>query len=109
TGTAAPEADAAATEGSGAETTEGETAEGDLAPVRVGIVPVTIYAPFYIALDKGYFAEEGLAVELIPVEGGTENVVQLAAGNFDVAGGGIGAGLLNAAARGIEFEIVAPM
>ena len=58
---------------------------------------------------KGYFAEEGMQVELLPVEGGTESVVQVAAGNFDVAGGGIGAGMLNAIARGIEFEIVAPL
>ncbi|MDQ4077281.1 MAG: ABC transporter substrate-binding protein [Chloroflexota bacterium] len=86
-----------------------DTGTEELELVRVGIVPVTIYAPFFIALDKGYFAEAGLDVELMPVEGGTENVVQLAAGNFEVAGGGIGAGLLNAAARGVEFEIVAPM
>ncbi len=91
------------------EATEETPTDAELAPVRVGIVPVTIYAPFYIALEKGYFAEEGLAVELMPVEGGTENVVQVAAGNFEVAGGGIGAGLLNAAQRGVEFEIVAPM
>ncbi len=83
--------------------------EGEMPLVRVGIVPVTIYAPLYIALEKGYFAEEGLRVELIPVEGGTENVVQVAAGNFEAAGGGVGAGLLNAAARGVTFEIVAPL
>jgi len=77
--------------------------------VRVGHVPVTIYAPLFIAVEKGYFEEAGMQVELLPVEGGTENVVQVAAGNFDVAGGGIGAGMLNAVARGIEFEIVAPL
>lgn len=95
-------------------TTETESASTDttndtLTPVRVGHVPVTIYAPLFIAAEKGYFAEEGIAVELLPVEGGTENVVQVSAGNFDVAGGGIGAGMLNAVARGIEFEIVAPL
>ncbi len=77
--------------------------------VRVGHVPVTIYAPLFVAAAKGYFEEEGMRVELLPVDGGTENVVQVAAGNFDVAGGGIGAGMLNAVARGIEFEIVAPL
>ncbi|RIK54672.1 MAG: hypothetical protein DCC57_06440 [Chloroflexi bacterium] len=82
---------------------------GDLPLVRVGHVPVTIYAPLFIAAEKGYFEEEGMRVELLPVEGGTENVVQVAAGNFDVAGGGIGAGMLNAVARDIEFEIVAPL
>ena len=88
---------------------EEEPAEPQLQTVRVGHVPVTIYSPFYIAAAKGYFEDEGIAVEFTPVDGGTENVVQVAAGNFDVAGGGIGAGLLNAVARGIEFEIAAPM
>jgi NitT/TauT family transport system substrate-binding protein len=84
-------------------------AAADLAVVRVGHVPVTIYAPLFVAVERGYFEEEGMRVELLPVEGGTENVVQVAAGNFDVAGGGIGAGMLNAVARGIDFEIVAPL
>jgi NitT/TauT family transport system substrate-binding protein len=83
--------------------------ESGLTKVSVGHVPVTIYAPLFVAVDKGYFAEEGIEVELLPVEGGTENVVQVAAGNFDVAGGGIGAGMLNAVARGVEFEIAAPL
>jgi NitT/TauT family transport system substrate-binding protein len=81
----------------------------DLAVVRVGYIPVTIYAPIYVADAKGYFAEEGIDIELMPVQGGSDNVVQLGAGNFDVAGGGIGAGMWNAADRGIEFEIVAPL
>lgn len=86
-----------------------EEAAGDLAVVRVGYIPVTIYAPLYVADAKGYFAEEGIDVELLPVQGGSDNVVQVAAGNFDVAGGGISAGMWNAADRGIEFEIVAPL
>lgn len=90
-------------------TTPEAAAESDLPLVRVGHVPVTIYAPLLIAAGKGYFEEEGMRVELLPVEGGTENVVQVAAGNFDVAGGGIGAGMLNAVARDIDFEIVAPL
>jgi NitT/TauT family transport system substrate-binding protein len=98
----APAAEATPAEGAG-------EADSDLPLVRVGHVPVTIYAPLFIAAGKGYFEEEGMRVELLPVEGGTDNVVQVSAGNFDVAGGGIGAGMLNAVARGIEFEIVAPL
>jgi NitT/TauT family transport system substrate-binding protein len=101
--TTAPTEEAAEEAPAEAETTS------DLPLVRVGHVPVTIYAPLFVALEKGYFEEEGMQVELLPVEGGTENVVQVAAGNFDVAGGGIGAGMLNAVERGIEFEIVAPL
>jgi NitT/TauT family transport system substrate-binding protein len=81
----------------------------DMTTVRIGYVPVMIYAPLYIAAERGYFAEEGIEVELVPVQGGSDSVVQLAAGNFDAAVGGIGAGLLNAAHQGLEFRIVAPM
>lgn len=77
--------------------------------IRLGYVPVMIYAPLFVAQERGYFAEEKLAVELTPLQGGSDSVVQLAAGNFDAAVGGAGAGLLNAAARGVKFVIVAPM
>ncbi len=77
--------------------------------VRLGYVPVLIYAPLYVAAEKGYFAKEGIDAQLTPVQGGSDSVVQLAAGNFDAAVGGVGAGLLNAANKGLEFRIVAPM
>ena len=88
---------------------EAAATDGELTTVTVGHLPITIYAPLFVADQKGYFAEEGIQVELVPVQGGTENVVQVASGNFDVAGGGIGAGMFNAVARGIDFEIVAPL
>ncbi len=86
--------------------TDGAT---DLVTIRMGYVPVMIYAPLFVAQERGYFADEGLNVELTPLQGGSDSVVQLAAGNFDAAVGGAGAGLFNAAQRGIEFTIVGPM
>jgi NitT/TauT family transport system substrate-binding protein len=77
--------------------------------VRIGYVPVMIYAPLYVGIERGYFAAEGITIESTPVQGGSDPVVQLGAGNFDAALGGAGAGLFNAAARGVEFAIVAPM
>lgn len=81
----------------------------DKTTIRLGYVPVLIYSPLFVALEKGYFAAENLDVQLTPLQGGTDSVVQLAAGNFDAAVGGIGAGLLNAANKGLDFRIVAPM
>ncbi len=77
--------------------------------IRLGYVPVMIYAPLYIGIERGYFTAEGIKIESTPIQGGSEAVVQLAAGNFDAALGGAGAGLFNAASRGVKFTIVAPM
>lgn len=82
---------------------------GEMVTVRLGYVPVMIFAPIFVAQERGYFTNENLKVELSPVQGGSDSVVQLAAGNFDAAMGGAGAGLFNAAQRGIKFTIVAPM
>ena len=43
----------------------GETASEDLRPIRLpmGYVADPQYAPLYVAVDRGYFAEEGLALE----------------------------------------------
>ena len=84
-------------------------AAGTLKTVRIGYVPVLIYAPLYVGIERGYFAAEGITIESTPIQGGSDAVVQLAAGNFDAAMGGAGAGLFNAAARGVKFSIVAPM
>ena len=82
---------------------------GEVTTLRIGYIPVLIFAPLFVAIERGYLTEEGIAVELTPLQGGSDAVVQLAAGNFDLAVGGAGAGLLNAAERGVKFSIVAPM
>lgn len=33
------------------------------APIKVGVIPVADFAPVYIAVDEGYFEDEGLEVE----------------------------------------------
>jgi NitT/TauT family transport system substrate-binding protein len=84
-----------------------EEAETDV--IRVGYLPVIIQAPLYVGIERGYFADEGLEFDLSTIRSGNDAVVQLAAGNFDVAMGGANAGLYNAIARGIDFKVVAPM
>ncbi|HMO58316.1 MAG TPA: ABC transporter substrate-binding protein [Roseiflexaceae bacterium] len=77
--------------------------------LRTGYIPILIYAPLFVGIERGYFANEGLEIELTALQSGNEAVVQLAADNFDVALGGVSAGLFNAAARGVKFTIVAPL
>jgi NitT/TauT family transport system substrate-binding protein len=62
-----------------------------------------------IAQDKGYFQEQGLAVELTQVQAAQQTVPLLGAGQLDVGGGGNSAGLINAVASDIPIRIVADM
>jgi NMT1-like family len=54
-------------------------AQGKKEVVKLGYVPVLIYAPLYVATERGYFADEGIEVQLTPLQGGSDSVVQLAA------------------------------
>jgi len=77
--------------------------------IRVVHVPVLIFAPLYVAIEKGYFAREGLEVELIGTPGGVSSFAVLASGRAEVVVGGLGAALFNAAARGLDFKVVGPV
>jgi NitT/TauT family transport system substrate-binding protein len=80
---------------------------GSLAKVRVGYVPVLIYGPLFVAIEKGYFREAGIESVLTPLVGGADIISQTVAGNFEVGLGGMGAAALNAAKRNLDFRIVA--
>jgi len=75
--------------------------------VRVGAYSSLSDAGFYIAQDKGFFAEQGIAVQFVQVNTGAEMMTQLVSGDLDVSGGAPAAGLYNAARQGIELKIVA--
>jgi NitT/TauT family transport system substrate-binding protein len=64
-------------------------------------------AGFYVAWDRGYFADEGFDVEAIPINSGGRMVPALGAGQIEVGGGGISAALVNAIARDVPLRMVA--
>jgi NitT/TauT family transport system substrate-binding protein len=92
-----------------ADTTDATTTDAEPVTLRMGYLPNIIQAPLYVGIERGYFAEEGIEFDLETISSGNDAVVQLVAGNFDVAMGGANAGLYNAAERGLDFKIVAPM
>ncbi|MEK3723550.1 ABC transporter substrate-binding protein [Paenibacillus sp. FSL H8-0034] len=54
--------------------------------VRIGEVTRSIfYAPQYVAISKGFFAEQGLDVELTTTPGGDKTMTALLSGGIDVA------------------------
>ncbi|MFN7209831.1 MAG: ABC transporter substrate-binding protein [Aggregatilineales bacterium] len=78
--------------------------------ITLGYLPVITYATFFVGIERGYFADEGIEIELVPLPaGGGDSIVQLAAGNLDVAATGAGATLWNAIALGFPVKIVAPL
>ena len=84
-------------------------ANGEVQTIRLGYIPVIIFAPLFVGIERGYFAEEGLNLDLVPIQSTNDAVVQLAVGDFDVALIGGNAGLFNAINRGLRFQIIAPM
>jgi len=81
----------------------------ELTTVRIGTVGSMTEAPFYIADKKGYFRDEGIAVNFIPFDSAANMVAPLGAGQIDVGGGAPSAGLYNAVARGIDVRVVADL
>lgn len=57
--------------------------EGGLTKVRVGYIGITCEAPIFTAVEKGFFKEEGLDVELVKCEWSKYKDV-LALGGFDI-------------------------
>lgn len=76
--------------------------------VRVGVVGVVGEAGYYLAAAQGYFAQEGLAVELIPFEPNTSTPA-LATDKIDIATGAVTASLLNAVERNLPIKIIGPL
>ncbi|MBM4435562.1 MAG: hypothetical protein FJ028_10810 [Chloroflexi bacterium] len=77
------------------------------AKVRVGELGTTGDGPLYIALEKGYFAQENIEVEFVRFGSALDMVAPLSAKQLDVGSGGIGAALFNAVSQGIPIKLVA--
>src|SRR5581483_1458366 len=73
----------------------------------VGHFPATHTAGVYIAQERGYFAEQGLDADLTPFQSLPDAALLLNSGQMDIYGGGTGANLYNAVARGIGLKAVA--
>lgn len=82
-------------------------AAGEPVKVRIGLIPVIGPAPLYIALEKGYFAKEGIDAQIQTFRSGGAILTQVAAGNLDVGRATLGSATLNAFARGMDVKVVA--
>ena len=64
---------------------EPQAKEQKLSKLTIGLMPDTDSIPFIIAAEYGYFAEEGLEIELIPFKSAMERDAALQSGSLDGA------------------------
>jgi NitT/TauT family transport system substrate-binding protein len=64
------------------------------------------HAPFFVAKEKGFYAQEGLEVDIVRGYGSADAVKRVAAGNFDIGFGDAGA-LVLARGEGIKVKMIA--
>ena len=75
--------------------------------VKLGDLPAISNAGIYIAIEKGYFQERGVAVDIERFASAGKMTAPLATGQIDVSVGSPSAGLFNSIAGGMDFKIVA--
>ncbi len=51
--------------------------------LRIGLLPLAESVPFYVALDEGFFTEEGVDVDLVSAAGAAERDQLMVAGQLD--------------------------
>ncbi len=78
----------------------------DIGTIKVGYIPILGFAPYFVALERGYFAEQGLDVELELFRSGDPMIAPLSLGQLDVGGGETGPALINAFNQGLDVRVV---
>jgi NitT/TauT family transport system substrate-binding protein len=89
--------------------TSAQAAPAPLSPpvtMKVGMLPAMANAVVYVGIERGYFREEGLEVEVVTLGSGSELLPAMAAGHLDAGTSSPGAGLFNAIGRDIPVRIV---
>jgi NitT/TauT family transport system substrate-binding protein len=89
--------------------TGGNSPQAAVKPVsmKVGMLKLTSSAPLFIAMEKGFFTEEGIEVSPEWFEAAQPIAVATASGSVDVGATGITASLYNMIAGGQKLLIVA--
>ncbi|HEY7201969.1 MAG TPA: ABC transporter substrate-binding protein [Candidatus Dormibacteraeota bacterium] len=77
--------------------------------VRVGHVASTEWAPLYVALDRGYFSDLNVKVELVAIRLGQRAVDLVGRDQVDAVVTDFGADMFNALAGGKPFRVVGSM
>jgi NitT/TauT family transport system substrate-binding protein len=77
------------------------------ARIRIAVLPYLSNAPLYLARDAGYFADEGIDVELVELKGTDGRLAAMLSGDIDVLAGAIEVAQFAAIAAGASLRAVA--
>lgn len=84
----------------------GNAAAAPLTPLTAAYVPSTLFAPLFVAYDRGFFTGAGFAGNLQPIVAGQDAIALLAQGQLDLVAGGVSAAFFNAIERGLDVRLV---
>ena len=73
--------------------------------LKVGYLPVTGHAKFFVAKEQGFFAKEGLDVELIEFQNSADGLNAIVAGKLDIGAFGTTAPVAHLA-KGAKLKII---
>jgi NitT/TauT family transport system substrate-binding protein len=77
-------------------------------PVKIGYIPSDSFAVLYLMTER-YLMPAGVNVQLVRLPSGAEITTQVATGQLQVGGAGMGAAGFNAVAAKLPIEFIAPL
>jgi NitT/TauT family transport system substrate-binding protein len=75
--------------------------------LAIGYVPSTLFAPVFVAAERGYFKDAGFDADLTPIVAGQDAMALAATGRLDLVAAALSAAFYNAVARGLDVRFVA--
>src|SRR5665213_2458510 len=75
-------------------------------PLSIGYVPSTLFAPVFVAVERGYLRDAGFDANLTPIVAGADSMSLVAQGQIDVAAAALSAAFYIAVNRGLEVKYV---
>ncbi|MGH3373716.1 MAG: ABC transporter substrate-binding protein [Actinoallomurus sp.] len=88
---------------------QGSSKASDTGPstVKVSVIPIVDVAPIYLGNQQGFFAEQGLKLQLETAQGGAAIVPAVVSGQVDFGFSNF-TSLIIARSKGLPFKVVAP-
>lgn len=75
--------------------------------VSIGYVPSTLFAPLFVAQERGYLRDANINATLSPIVAGSDAMALVGQGLVDCVAAGLSAAFFNAVNRGLSLKFVA--